>query len=346
MYRCGYNILTDNTVVSNDLYGIYLSFGCFRGTLARNALLSNNGGLGIGRYSNNNEIYNNNFIDNTVQVEVLAGTSNDFYLPEPVGGNFWNDWTEPDDNEDGFVDFAYVIVGGGRDELPLTLEVALLCNQPPVALAGDDQVVAVDDTVVLDGSSSFDADLDELSYSWGFVSWPEGSETELLEPTSAVASFTADVEGEYVISLVVNDGFADSEPDYVTIEVIAVHEAVVMVLDDISGVVSTLGDDDLRNKKLRKPLANKVKAVMWMIDNGFYGRALKKLQRDILGKTNGCMNIGEPDKNDWITSCEQQEKLHSLVTRAIELLERLVETGDWTVRKSCLVSKHLKRRFR
>lgn len=324
LYRCGYNVLTDNTVVSNDLSGIDLSYSCFWNSLARNAFLNNGYGLGIGRFSNNNEIYNNNFIDNTTQIVVFAGTRNKFYLPAPVGGNFWNDWTGPDDNEDGFVDFAYLIVGAGRDELPLTSEAALLCNQPPIALAGDDQVVAVGDTVVLDGGSSFDADLDELSYSWGFVSWPEESDTELLEPTSAVTSFVPDIEGEYAISLVVNDGFEDSEPDYVTVEVIAVYDALVIVLDDISSVVDALDDDSLRNKKLRKPLTNKINAVMRMVDKGCYEDALKKLQHDILGKTNGCVDVGEPEKNDWITSCEEQEQLYNLVIRAIELLERLV----------------------
>jgi parallel beta-helix repeat protein len=324
LYRCAYNILTDNTAVSNDSYGIILSYTCSRNNLLRNAISGNDLGLYLGRYCNNNKIYNNNFIDNTTQATVSAGTLNEYCLPAPVGGNFWNDWTEPDENVDGFVDFVYIFDSGGRDVLPLTAEVALLCNQPPVAQGGDDQVVVVGDTVVLDGSGSYDANLDDLDYSWGFDSWPEGSKTELLEPTSVVTSFIPDVEGEYVISLIVNDGLADSEPDDVTIEVVAVHDAVDMALADISGFVRDIDDDSLRNRKLRKPLTNKVDAVMQMVDEGCYEDALKKLEHDILGKTNGCVEISEADKNDWITDCDEQEQLYDLLIRAIELLERLV----------------------
>jgi parallel beta-helix repeat protein len=324
LFNCRYNIMTDNTVVSNVSYGINLSSNCSRNDLIRNAIFGNDLGLYVGRFSNYNKIYNNNFIDNTTQAGVFAGTFNEYYLPAPVGGNYWNDWTSPDDNYDGFVDFAYIIASGGRDELPLTSEVALICNQPPVAQAGLDQVVVVGDTVVLDGSASYDANQDELDYSWAFESWPEDSYTELLEPTSVVTSFIADMEGEYVLSLIVNDGLADSEPDYVTVEAIGLHDAVVMALADISGFVSDIGDNSLRNKKLRKPLTNKVDAVIQMVDEGCYEDALKKLQHDILGKTNGCIEIGEPDKNDWITNCDEQQELYSLLITVIELLERLV----------------------
>lgn len=324
LYRCRYNILADNTVVSNVSYGISLSYTSTWSNFFRNAISGNDLGLYVGRYCNNNKIYNNNFIDNTTQAIVSAGTLNEYCLPAPVGGNFWNDLTEPDENEDGFVDFVYIFDSGGRDVLPLTAEVALLCNQPPVAQGGNDQVVVVGDTVVLDGSASYDANLDELDYSWGFESWPEESDVELLEPTSVVTSFIPDVEGEYVISLIVNDGLADSEPDDVTIEVVAVHDGLVMVLDDVSGVIDGLDDDSLNNKKLRKPLTNKVDAVMQMVDEGCYEDALKKLEHDILGKTNGCAEIDEPDKNDWITNCDEQEQLYDLLIQAIELLERLI----------------------
>jgi hypothetical protein len=61
-----------------------------------------------------------------------------------------------------------------------------------------------------------------------------------------------------------------------------------------------------------------------MIDEGLYQDALNKLKNDILQKTDGCAETGQPDKNDWILTCEDQEKVYPLVLRAIELLERLL----------------------
>ncbi len=90
---CTDNTLTDNTV-SNNGYGIQL------------------------QSSSDNQIYNNNFIDNTIQAYATTGRrSNIFNLDKPIGGNYWSDWTSPDADGDGFVDYPYVFTGG-VDYLP------------------------------------------------------------------------------------------------------------------------------------------------------------------------------------------------------------------------------------
>jgi hypothetical protein len=90
-------------------------------------------------------------------------------------------------------------------------------NYRPVANAGPDQVVALGDTVTLNGSGSSDYDGDALSYSWTLLSTPAGSAATLSDPTAVNPSFTVDVAGSYVVQLVVNDGTEDSNPDSVTI---------------------------------------------------------------------------------------------------------------------------------
>src|SRR5215831_14878846 len=70
---------------------------------------------------------------------------------------------------------------------------------------------------MLDGSRSFDADGDPLTYAWSFVSRPARSTASLNNAESANPSFVADRKGSYVVQLVVNDGHADSVPDAVTI---------------------------------------------------------------------------------------------------------------------------------
>ncbi len=89
-------------------------------------------------------------------------------------------------------------------------------NSPPIANAGADQAVTTSTLVTLDASASADADGDPLSYSWSITSAPS-STTSLTNATSATPGFTPDIDGDYVISLVVNDGTENSVADSVTI---------------------------------------------------------------------------------------------------------------------------------
>jgi len=92
---------------------------------------------------------------------------------------------------------------------PISITVSAL-NSKPVAATGADQYVLVSAPVTLDGSSSTDADkLDTLSYKWT-LSKPVGSAASLSSATAQKPTFTADIEGVYVASLVVNDTKSDS----------------------------------------------------------------------------------------------------------------------------------------
>ena len=81
----------------------------------------------------------------------------------------------------------------------------------------------------------------------------------------------------------------------------------------------------LKNKNMKNALLNKIDEVLEMIDDGLYEDALSKLEHDILAKMNGCGETGEPDKNDWIITCEEQSTLYPLVIETIEYVEGLVE---------------------
>lgn len=93
-----------------------------------------------------------------------------------------------------------------------------VANIPPVANAGPDQSVVTGSLVTLDGSASNDADSRTITYTWNFVSVPTGSTlTQLTGATTVSPSFLPDVDGDYVIQLIVNNGFINSLPDSVTI---------------------------------------------------------------------------------------------------------------------------------
>ncbi len=88
----------------------------------------------------------------------------------------------------------------------------------PVADAGADQSVTSGATIILDGSGSSARVVSELIYAWGIASKPAQSAAQLVGWDSSSATFVADVDGEYVISLlVVFQGF--THLDQVTITV-------------------------------------------------------------------------------------------------------------------------------
>ena len=92
-------------------------------------------------------------------------------------------------------------------------------NVAPVANAGLAQNLLTNTNVKLDGSGSFDANNDPITYFWTISSQPVGSSVQLSDPTSSSPTFTPSVAGVYVVSLVVNDGKLNSTPSTVTITI-------------------------------------------------------------------------------------------------------------------------------
>ena len=134
-YRHGeHNAITENTIW-NDFYGIYV-IDSGNNTFTYNSIM-NNTHYGIyldsgmqNRIYNNTFSYNNGATDTYSEQHVQAcdnGTNNWWNTtgtPQHPGyGNYWADWTSPDDEAPyGIVDKPYNITGtaGARDNYPLT----------------------------------------------------------------------------------------------------------------------------------------------------------------------------------------------------------------------------------
>ena len=105
--------------------------------------------------------------------------------------------------------------------------VASGANSAPVANTGISQSVVVGALVTMDGSGSTDANGDPLTFKWTLLGKPTGSTATLTNPTYPNPKFTADLPGNYIVSLVVNDGKVDSAQAAMTITASATNAAPV-----------------------------------------------------------------------------------------------------------------------
>ena len=114
----------------------------------------------------------------------------------------------------------------------------LLANVAPVANAGTNQNVVAGNAVTLDGSASSDANRDALTYAWTLTSKPATSTAALSSATSAKPTFTADIAGTYVATLLVSDGKVSSVAATVTVTAAVANVAPVANAGGVQNVVA------------------------------------------------------------------------------------------------------------
>jgi parallel beta-helix repeat protein len=109
--------------IKNNRIGIIIIASRFsfinNNTLMRN---SENGIKIISSYSKSNLISNNLFIGNSKGKTQAFDNGTNNYWNTSLHGNYWSDWTTPDNNNDGIVDIPYNITGNAKtkDYYPLT----------------------------------------------------------------------------------------------------------------------------------------------------------------------------------------------------------------------------------
>ncbi|WP_162846664.1 PKD domain-containing protein [Corticibacter populi] len=124
--------------------------------------------------------------------------------------------------------------GGGGDSVPVAP------TNPPTAAASADQTsVLAGATVTLDGTASTTPNVGTLTYLWTIEKKPQGSVASLSDATAAKPTFTPDLPGEYVITLVVNDGTASSSTAAVTLAVSNPNPVAIPALVEINQLMGT-----------------------------------------------------------------------------------------------------------
>ena len=122
---CHHNVIEGNIIDNTTTRGIFVANDCDNNTITGN-LISNNNNVGL-EFSTigceDNLIYKNAFINNTVHaLDETAPNSN--YWNNTKAGNYWDNHTSPDDDNDGIVDSPYNWISGSSnsiDNFPLIL---------------------------------------------------------------------------------------------------------------------------------------------------------------------------------------------------------------------------------
>lgn len=131
LFNSSSNQVEGNTISGNTT-GLYLDYFSISNVITGNTISgSGQYGINIGPLSPGNYVYRNNFINNATQARAYSSTS--FSKPFPLGGNFWSNWTAPDANGDGFVDYPLIFTGG-TDNLPWTVQNDWQAGKPVLSI--------------------------------------------------------------------------------------------------------------------------------------------------------------------------------------------------------------------
>lgn len=89
----------------------------------------------------------------------------------------------------------------------MRLDVAVeSCNAPPTIELSGRRVVSKGVAATLDARATRDPNDDPVTISWKILKAPDGSQAELVDPTSTKVSLTPDVAGKYTLEIAATDG--------------------------------------------------------------------------------------------------------------------------------------------
>lgn len=205
-----------------------------------------------------------------------------------------------------------------QDELMISSD-----NLPPSADAGPDQLVPINQLVLLDGSNSSDPENDTISFSWKFLSKPEGSFASITVPDIAAPHFMPDIEGIYVAQLVVSDQIGPSNPDSVAVTATSTDTYAKLLIQNASDIIASLPLDSVASRGNKIALTHHLIEAIEQINCGNLLIAEDKIQKAV-SRTDGCVLRGSPDESgpgrDWIIDCATQAVIYELLNTALDVL--------------------------
>lgn len=116
---CTGNTIVANTISENNDFGISISNVCRANMVTSNEICANTVGINVSGISDGNYFYYNSLIIN----DLNAWDSSNNNWDNDAVGNYWDDYTGLDSNNDGIGDTPYIIEGGGnQDNYPLMIQ--------------------------------------------------------------------------------------------------------------------------------------------------------------------------------------------------------------------------------
>lgn len=114
------NSISKNHIINNENFGLILDWSYYN-IISENTIINNLLGIFLENKSNNNFLYNNNFINNTRNAQ--DNSNNTWYNSSLKFGNYWSDFTDkyPNANFTNIIwEIPYIINGGNNyDRFPL-----------------------------------------------------------------------------------------------------------------------------------------------------------------------------------------------------------------------------------
>ena len=188
-------------------------------------------------------------------------------------------------------------------------------------MAGPEFDSAEPEEVLMDLDEAFDI----AFYEWlqteeaaAFMLWLDSPFTDESDNSEAPVEPATDPDEE-------PQRIQDDEADMIPDKGIGVAQAAGLTLIVAAETIYQLDPESFDTEDSVHELTDAIDVVLVMMDEGLYVDALAILGNDILVRTDGCIDFGEPDENDWITTYEGQVLVYPLVLEAIELLEGLIE---------------------
>lgn len=223
------NSVYENTITKND-EGIHL-FSDFN-SIYENTIENNWAGI-YSLKSEENIIYRNNFINNTVQVDMGDSVG---VWDNGAEGNYWSDYDGQDLNGDGIGDT--LLPYQGLDQYPLVEAWSQFRLFPPVAsFTGSSTSVFTAVVIHFNASASYDPDGYIMSYFWDF-----GDGTNA---TGVLVNHAYTSPGIYNVTLTVKDAANNTNTHSISVSVLSPPEvsswwiigAVALIAIGVVGIV-------------------------------------------------------------------------------------------------------------
>ena len=235
-YKAVGNNISGNNVSLNSMYGIYLYTGSDENVIYSNAIYDNNYGIRI-KGSKFNEIFGNNIMHNKHGLYFCCGSTNNIAFYNLFAnnsiwnaddsysnqwdnsgiGNYWDDYSGVDADNDGMGDTPYNISdGGSRDNYPLMLTTEVYPNfdsrSPIASFSYSPSIPSVHPATVQFTDLSKDRDGYIVSWFWDF-----GDGDTSNEQNSMHSYYEG---GVYYVALTVtdDDGFIDTETKTISVK--------------------------------------------------------------------------------------------------------------------------------